>query len=140
MLSAHRTAAGFRADAAVLSWLHRIVVNACLDRIRRNKVRATVQLFESDATLSHASTQPIHHLELSMDVERALRQLPEAQRAAVVAVDVEGRSVAEAAERLGVPVGTVKSRCARARLKLASLLEDVRYERNQSAHGGVYSR
>ena len=44
LLSAHRTAASFRADSAVRSWLHRIVVNACLDRLRRNKVRPTIVL------------------------------------------------------------------------------------------------
>ena len=41
MLSAHRTARAFRNDAAVSSWLYRIVVNACLDRLRRNKSRPT---------------------------------------------------------------------------------------------------
>jgi len=48
LLSAHRTANTFRADAAVRSWLHRIVLNACLDRIRRNKVRPTVPLLDHD--------------------------------------------------------------------------------------------
>ena len=46
LFNAHRMAAHFRADARVTSWLHRIVVNSCLDRIRRNKVRATVTLTE----------------------------------------------------------------------------------------------
>lgn len=140
MLSAHRTAASFRADAAVLSWLHRIVVNACLDRLRRNKVRATVQLHDYDAVFSHAATEPISGLELTLDIERALFTLPPSQRAAVVLVDIEGRSVAEAADLLGVPIGTVKSRCARARSKLALLLEDLRYDGNQRTWNGVYSR
>src|SRR5699024_2126147 len=44
MISAFRAAGGFRAESAVTTWLHRIVVNACLDRIRRRKSRPTVSL------------------------------------------------------------------------------------------------
>ena len=46
MLAAHRTAQSFRHDSAVSSWLYRIVVNACLDRLRRNKSRAYEELDE----------------------------------------------------------------------------------------------
>jgi RNA polymerase sigma-70 factor (ECF subfamily) len=56
-------------------------------------------------------------------VERALLRLPVEQRAVVVAVDMHGYSVAETARLLGVPEGTVKSRCSRARAKLANTLE-----------------
>ena len=129
MLSAHRTASSFRADAAVRSWLHRIVVNACLDRIRRNKVRPTVSL--SDGDEPRDDRDAISELELSLVVHRALFELPADQRAAIVAVDIEGFSVAQAATLLGVPPGTVKSRCSRGRLKLAGLLEPLRDARNR---------
>ncbi len=56
-------------------------------------------------------------------VERALMRLPVEQRAAVVAVDMQGFSVAETARLLGVAEGTVKSRCSRARAKLAETLD-----------------
>ena len=56
---------------------------------------------------------------MRQSVGGALATLPADQRAAVVAVDVEGYSVADAATLLGVPTGTVKSRCARGRAKLA---------------------
>ncbi|MBD0323389.1 MAG: RNA polymerase sigma factor SigM [Aldersonia sp.] len=124
MLSAHRTASSFRADAAVRSWLHRIVVNACLDRIRRNKVRPTVSLSDGDEPRDDRDV--ISETELSLVVHRALFELPPDQRAAIVAVDIEGFSVAEAAGMLGVPPGTIKSRCARGRLKLAGMLEPLR--------------
>ncbi|MCX5045000.1 RNA polymerase sigma factor SigM [Aldersonia sp. NBC_00410] len=130
LLSAHRTAASFRADAAVRSWLHRIVVNACLDRIRRNKVRPTVPLADGDEPRD--DRDPIADLELSLVVHRALFMLPPDQRAAIVAVDIEGFSVAETARLLDVPAGTVKSRCARARLKLAGILEPLRDPQNRS--------
>ena len=67
-----------------------------------------------------------------MVVERALAQLPPDQRTAIVAVDLEGRSTSEAAALLGVPEGTVKSRCARGREKLAASLEYFRVEGNRS--------
>ena len=119
MLKAHRRAPAFRYNSAVSSWLHRIVVNACLDRLRRNKIRATESLF---ADIGHVG-DPAPHVDTAIVVERALMRLPVEQRAAVVAVDMQGYSVAETARMLGVPEGTVKSRCSRARSKLAEALE-----------------
>jgi RNA polymerase sigma-70 factor (ECF subfamily) len=119
MLSAHRKAPAFRHDAAVSSWLYRIVVNACLDRLRRNKNQATTAL-EDDAC--HVG-DPTPRVDTAIVVERALMRLPVEQRAAIVAVDMQGYSVAETARMLGVPEGTVKSRCSRARAKLAEALE-----------------
>jgi len=118
MLSAHRRAPAFRHDAAVSSWLYRIVVNACLDRLRRNKSRATTAL-PDDCPVG----DPTPRVDTTIVVERALMRLPVEQRAAVVAVDMQGYSVAETARMLGVPEGTVKSRCSRARAKLAEALD-----------------
>ncbi len=125
MLSAHRGASSFRHDAAVGSWLHRIVVNACLDRLRRTKAHPTVPL-EDVYPVADQTAQ----VETTMAVQRALMRLPVEQRAAVVAVDMQGYSVADTARLLGVAEGTVKSRCARARVRLAGLLGYL----NASAH------
>lgn len=119
MLKAHRRAPAFRYDAAVSSWLYRIVVNACLDRLRRNKTRVTESLSDE---LGHMG-DPAARVDTAIVVERALMRLPVEQRAAVVAVDMQGYSVAETARMLGVPEGTVKSRCSRARAKLAEALK-----------------
>ena len=118
LLAAHRTAGAFRHDSAVSSWLHRIVVNACLDRLRRNKFRDHAALDEQLTS----GTDPTRHIDTAIVIERALLTLPLEQRAAVVAVDMQGFSVAETARLLGIPEGTVKSRCARARAKLAASL------------------
>jgi RNA polymerase sigma-70 factor (ECF subfamily) len=133
IVNAVRRADSYRGDAAVTTWLHRIVVNACLDRARRNTVRRTEPLpqegtVERTAT-SEATPGPEQSAELGERRERvlaALRQVPAEQRAALVLVDMEGRPVAEAASMLGIPVGTVKSRCARGRARLATLLADLR--------------
>jgi RNA polymerase sigma-70 factor, ECF subfamily len=119
MLSAHRNAPLFRRDASVSSWLYRIVVNACLDRLRRNKSHPTSAL----ECAAGSGSDPTPHIDTALVVERALMQLPVEQRAAVVAVDMQGYSVAETARLLGIPEGTVKSRCSRARTKLAKALE-----------------
>lgn len=104
MLSAHRSAASFRHDAAVSSWLYRIVVNACLDRLRRVKAHRTVPLDEGYPIVDRTA-----QVETSLLVHQALMRLPVEQRAAVVAVDMQGYSIAETARLLGVAEGTVKS-------------------------------
>lgn len=122
MLSVHRGAASFRYDAAVSSWLHRIVVNACQDRLRRNAIRPTTALTEAECT---PVTDRTAALETTLLVREALLRLPVEQRRAVVAVDIQGFSVADAAALLNVAEGTVKSRCARARARLAVLLDTL---------------
>jgi RNA polymerase sigma-70 factor (ECF subfamily) len=119
MLAAHRTAPRFRHDAAVSSWLYRIVVNSCLDRLRRNKSHLTTTLDDDAFQVG----DPTPRVETALMIERALMRLPVEQRAAVVAVDMQGFSVAETARLLGVAEGTVKSRCSRARAKLAETLD-----------------
>ena len=119
-LAAFRRADSFRGDAAFTTWLHRIVVNACLDRLRRRRPTTPLPEYDSveiaDRRDDHAST------EVALDVRVALARLPEGQRVALVLVDMHGMGVAEAAEILGVAEGTVKSRCARGRAALAELL------------------
>ncbi|MFT4042458.1 MAG: RNA polymerase sigma factor SigM [Gordonia sp. (in: high G+C Gram-positive bacteria)] len=128
LLNAHRMAHTFRADARVSTWLHRIVVNACLDRIRRNKIRPTVSLPEYDTPALAGHHDDYGAVDLSLSIGQALAQLPPEQRAAIIAVDVEGYTVAEAAAQLGVATGTIKSRCSRGRLRLARLLGHLRDE------------
>jgi RNA polymerase sigma-70 factor, ECF subfamily len=122
LLSAYRRAGQFRGEARVTTWLHRIVVNACLDRVRRRAVRATVPLPEQEP----AAPDELGPRETALDVEAALAALPADQRAALVLVDLQGLPVDEAARALGVPVGTVKSRCSRGRARLAVSLGHLR--------------
>ena len=126
LLSAYRSAGSYRGDAAVTTWLHRIVVNACLDRIRRRQARPTVPLPDDDARTPAAPSDLIAARETAIDVQAALAELPVDQRVALILVDVQGHPVADAAEMLGVAVGTVKSRCARGRARLAVMLGHLR--------------
>ncbi len=130
LLAAHRNAARFRGDSAVTTWLHRIVVNACLDRIRRRQAHPTVPLPDGSRSDDRPSgvepAAPVHDHDTALVVRAALAALPVDQRAAIVLVDVQGYPVAEAAEMLGVAEGTIKSRCARGRARMAIALKHLR--------------
>jgi RNA polymerase sigma-70 factor (ECF subfamily) len=119
-ISAFRGADSFRGEAAVTTWLHRIVVNSCLDRLRRIKPEVYLPV----ADLSNlADTGDQHHsVEVKLDIRAALEQLPQGQRMALILVDMHGLKVAEAASILNVAEGTVKSRCARGRAAMVPLL------------------
>ena len=127
MVSAFRRAASYRGEAAVTTWLHRVVVNACLDRVRREAVRATDPLPEGDHSdrLGQPRDDIAVHVQ-SLDVAAALATLPYEQRASLVLVDMEGYSIDEAAAILGVASGTIKSRCARGRARLLPLVSHLR--------------
>ena len=132
LLSAYRSASGFRGDAAVATWLHRIVVNACLDLARRRASRPATPLTDAvagEVASAPGGPSPYDASDTSAAVIGALRQLPIEQSAAVVIVDIEGFSVREAAQILDAPEGTVKSRCARGRARLAELLSDLAPQR-----------
>lgn len=139
LIAAYRRAGSFRGDAAVTTWLHRVIVNACLDRLRAAKVRRAEALpdsltaqdslgYERADRGSSPAGGPTDPAEAAVAAERreavlrALGTLPAEQRAALVLVDMEGYPVAEVATMLDVAEGTVKSRCSRGRARLADLL------------------
>jgi RNA polymerase sigma-70 factor (ECF subfamily) len=142
MVSAFRRAGDFRGDSAVTTWLHRIVVNAAVDRLRRRPSR-TVNWPTQEGPLDSAAPggpppvpDPMDATEVRLDVTAALRHLPDQQRIALVLVDMLGYPVAEAGEILGVSVGTIKSRCARGRAKLLPYLSHLR---NSFQEGGNHA-
>jgi RNA polymerase sigma-70 factor (ECF subfamily) len=130
-VKAYRTASTFRGDSAFTTWLHRIVVNACLDQMRRGKVRPTLPLDETTSAIADPA-DPVARIDLGGVVVNALARISPEQRVAIVLVDLEGYSVEEAAAVLDVPVGTVKSRCHRGRVQLAVLLGHLRPSRGTS--------
>ncbi len=131
MIAAFRRASSFRGDSAVTTWLHRIVVNAALDRMRRRASRPTTggqdeEALDALATSGRPLSDPSGTSDTAMDVTAALRRLVPEQQAALVLVDMLGYSIADAAEVLGVSEGTVKSRAARGRARLLPRLAHLR--------------
>lgn len=125
LVSAYQKAHTFVHACPVQGWLYRIVVNACLDKMRAQRVRRhatlTPKLHEEVTLRDHFHQDPAY----AIIVAEALAELPDEQRDAVVVVDMLRCTVAEASHLLNVPPGTVKSRCSRARAKLGVLLEGV---------------
>jgi RNA polymerase sigma-70 factor (ECF subfamily) len=144
MVAAFRRAGSFRGEAAVTTWLHRVVVNACLDRLRAAKIRRFEALpddVDDRGTVVATAARDDRPDEAAEVAERrrrvldALATLPPEQRAALVLVDMEGYPVAEVAEMLGCAEGTVKSRCSRGRTRLAGLLGDLHHPAGDPPHG-----
>jgi RNA polymerase sigma-70 factor (ECF subfamily) len=150
-LNAFRRAESYRGESAVTTWLHRVVVNACLDRVRHTAARpADPSSFDEDemraagqtSELPTSSSDPAGSASLRVDIDAALATLSDDQRVPLVLVDVYGYSVADVASMLDLAPGTVKSRCARARARMLPLLrpgwrgDD---EGNQAGHRDVPS-
>lgn len=140
LVSAFRAAHTFRGQSAVTTWLHRITVNACLDRARKSASRKTAPVDDAERLDQlmepHESAEaPAERQDLHRELLAALATLPAEQRAALILVDMQAYPVAEAARILDVPIGTVKSRCARGRARLLPLLTHLRVERGNRENG-----
>jgi len=113
----------FRPDSRLSSWMFGILRNAWIDetrtRGRRNRIFAPEELGENVGDASSES-----HTE-TLSVQDAMARLPEEQRMAIGLVLVEGLSYKEAAEIMGIPIGTLTSRLARGREALQTLLADA---------------
>ncbi|MEU0004005.1 RNA polymerase sigma factor SigM [Streptomyces sp. NPDC006314] len=141
LVSAYRAAHTFRGQSAVTTWLHRITVNACLDRARKAATRKTAPVDDTERLEQllephESASAPAERNDVHRQLLEALGTLPHEQRAALVLVDMHGYPVAEAARILDVPTGTVKSRCSRGRARLMPLLTHLRPE---GAGGGKES-
>jgi RNA polymerase sigma-70 factor (ECF subfamily) len=103
------------------TWAHRVATNACLDELRRRRRRPEPGLPEgSDVDLW--APDPGEQVSTRLDIDAALARIPQEFRAAVALRDIIGMDYAEIAEALDIPPGTVRSRIARGRRALASLL------------------
>lgn len=118
---------GIPEDAHTAKWTYRVCKNLWIDEIRSREVRMrhATSVAQHGGALDiapSAEVQSAGELQLAA-VNAALLRLPEEQRMALVLVTVEGKSYAEAAEILEVPIGTIMSRIARARKQLLPSLD-----------------
>ena len=117
-LAAFRNLRGFRGEAKVSSWLHRIAVNQCISRQRRSKVRSESALDdeqEKDASRfvipsSHSPARVAEGRQETLAVRRAINSLPLELRQVVVMKEFEELTFREIADTLDLPLSTVKSR------------------------------
>lgn len=116
LLSAWRALSQWRGDGSFAGWLRKIATRRFLDGQRRAGPRSFAEIDPNQAASEQAPDRRIA-------VDRALASLPPRERAAVLLVFAEGHSHVEAAAILGLPLGTLKSIVARARIALIPLLE-----------------
>jgi RNA polymerase sigma-70 factor (ECF subfamily) len=133
-ISAFRGINSFR-GGSFKAWLMRTVTNACYDELRRQKRRPTVSLepatnddeeMESPRWLADSSMTPAEKFEadeLEHAIQHCLQSLPVDFRTVVVLADIQGMDYSEVASAAHVPLGTIKSRLARARLRLRECLQ-----------------
>jgi RNA polymerase sigma-70 factor, ECF subfamily len=134
LISAFRRFSTFRGDS-LKSWLARVVVNACYDELRRKHRQHAVPLEQFNAEGDEIETSywlvdpqadpevQFEASEIQTAIQHSLDKLPSVYRLMLVLVDIEGLSYEEAAMAAGIPVGTVKSRLARARLQMQKSLQ-----------------
>ncbi len=133
-ISAYKNLRSFR-GGSFRAWLLRIVTNACYDELRRRKRRPTTSLeplddsgeeIESPRWVADPGELPEDDLlraELGQAIQHCLEKLSPDFRVVVVLVDVQGLDYLEAASVIGKPLGTVKSRLARARNQMRDCLQ-----------------
>lgn len=124
-IKAYRALAGFRGESAFYTWLYRIAINAAKNHLasrgrrppRDDMEMEVAEQLESGGRLREMGTPENHLLseEIAQTVQKALDELPEDLRTAIVLRELEGLSYEEIAEAMDCPIGTVRSRIFRAR-------------------------
>ena len=131
MIRVYKAISSFKGQSSFATWLYRITTNTCLDELRRRKTRQSTSLdglLDTGWSPTDDLDTPERHALMSekrREIERAIAQLPEDMRAAVVLRDIQGFSYDEIAHMLGANVGTVKSRISRGRERLREKLSET---------------
>lgn len=131
----------FQGDSSFATWMTRIVINLCLDQIRRQKKTRSesIEQLEEDAGGVERQmpvevinpTEGLEKTELRRRIDEAMSKLTPAHRVVLVMHEFEGLQYKEIADRIGISIGTVMSRLFYARRRLASLLQSLRRERTE---------
>lgn len=124
-ITVFKTATSFRGDSKVFTWVYRILVNACIDLLRKERTRTSLNTDDEQlVTKPDLAPDFVEQKNAYLVVHESLKALPKDQREAVFHVYIEGFTVEEASELLRVPIGTVKSRCDRGKKALAEILRE----------------
>lgn len=129
----------FRGESQVSSWMYQIVSRACIDTLRKEQIRTHASLNELEQFDDIAGSSTFENaLVDGLAVHAALLEIDPQHKEVITLLDLEGMSVQEASQVLGVPVGTVKSRAARGRESLKQVLIKILSENgNQTLNSNV---
>ncbi len=131
----------FQGESSFATWMTRIVINLCLDQIRRQKrTRAeSIEEMQEESggverqmpVVENNPTEGLESEEVRRRIDEAMGKLTDAHRAVLVLHEFEGLEYKEIAKRVGISIGTVMSRLFYARRRLASLLQSLKRERSE---------
>ena len=127
-LQAFRKLSSYKGESTIGTWLYRLAVNLCLDRLRSRQGkmdRVTVALDGEGGQAGGPAVRRIDSVVLRLDLERAIEQLPASYKAAFLLHDVEGFEHHEVGAMLGIAEGTSKSLVHKARLRMRAVLSGV---------------
>ncbi len=129
----------FQGDSSFATWMTRIVINLCLDQIRRQKKMRAESIEQIEEEAGGVERQmPVEHVnpieglekeELRKRIDEAMGKLTEAHRTVLVLHEFQGMEYKEIARKVGISIGTVMSRLFYARRRMASLLQGLKRER-----------
>lgn len=129
----------FQGEASFVTWMTRIVINLCLDALRKHKRLRTESIEQLDEesggverqmpTLTVNPTEGLERQELRARIDQAMSQLSHAHRTVLVLHEFEGLEYKEVAKRMECSIGTIMSRLFYARRRLAGLLSELKKER-----------
>src|SRR5690349_7037266 len=128
--------AQFQGESSFATWMTRIVINLCLDQLRKQKRHRaeSIELMDEESggverqmpVVTVNPTERLERVELRQRIDKALGQLSETHRTALVLCEFEGLEYKEIAQAMNCSIGTVMSRLFYARRKLAALLADLK--------------
>lgn len=122
LLRAHRALKDFRGQSAFKTWLYQIATNAARTQLDKRRTRREDQSYDV-AEMEIASGEQVERRIVAHDqLRRALAELPDDWREAVILRDIEGLEYREIAEALDIPIGTVESRIFRGRQRLKQIV------------------
>jgi RNA polymerase sigma-70 factor (ECF subfamily) len=128
----------FRGDSQVTTWMYQIVFRCCIDVVRKENVRKADALPEDSENLIGSSTGFESQIADKLLIHGALAELEAGHREVLELVWLKELSHEETSERLGVPIGTVKSRASRAQARLKEVIQEILSESgNQRATSSV---
>ncbi len=129
----------FQGEASFVTWMTRIVINLCLDALRKQKRLRTESIEQMDSEsggverqmpiLTINPTEGLERQELRRRIDQAMAQLSPAHRTVLILHEFEGLEYKEVAKRMGCSIGTIMSRLFYARRRLAALLAELKKER-----------
>ncbi|MDB6024460.1 MAG: polymerase sigma factor RpoE [Verrucomicrobiales bacterium] len=129
----------FQGDSSFVTWMTRIVINLCLDQLRKNKRQRaeSIEAMDEDGggverhlpVVTVNPTEGLERGELRQRIDKALAQLSKEHRTVLILHEFEDLEYKEIAKRMGCSIGTVMSRLFYARRRMASLLQSLKKER-----------